>query len=207
MKKSLGILLISILALQSCKKGEEDAFFSFSSRKARLAGDWVVSSYELTRNFGDTTSVSLATDSMLTYSYGDSLESQTKLRWFWTFDKKGNYESNKEEFFGPKAFVNEPDSLVPYTETTIERGTWEFTGGNDEKAKSQLALLLKEVEYARSDQGANVVLYTISDPNKAEIYSLIKLSKDEIKMSYKVVQSFAFFDEEESLDIILVPRN
>ena len=207
MNRLLVILLIGVLALPGCKRGDEDPFFSFSSRKGRLAGEWIVSSYKWSRNFGDTTSIILGTDSMLTYSYVDSLESQTKLRWLWTFDKKGNYESEKEEFFGPKAFVNEPDSQIPYTESTIHRGTWEFMGGNDEPAKSQLALLLKEVEYSRTDQGSNIILYTISAPNKAEVFSLVKLTKDELKMSYKVTQSFSFYDEEERLDMTLVPRN
>jgi hypothetical protein len=206
-KKLIGISLVVVLMLPGCKKGEEDPFFSFSSRKGRLAGEWVVSSYNWSRNFGDTTSIILSTDSMLTYSYGDSLESQTRLRWLWSFDKKGNYESGKEEFFGPKAFVNEPDSQVPYSETTINRGTWEFTGGNGEPAKSQLALLLKEVEYSRSDQGANIILYTISAPREAAVYSLVKLTKDELKLSYNVTRSYSFYDEEEQLDIILVPRN
>ncbi|MBT3963903.1 MAG: hypothetical protein HOE95_07270, partial [Flavobacteriales bacterium] len=56
MKKLIGISLVVVLMLPGCKKGEEDPFFSFSSRKGRLAGEWVVSSYNWSRNFGDTTS-------------------------------------------------------------------------------------------------------------------------------------------------------
>ncbi len=38
------ILSVILFSFQSCKKGENDPFFSFRSRKARLVGEWHLSS-------------------------------------------------------------------------------------------------------------------------------------------------------------------
>ena len=52
MKKNLlkfaVILFVSIIVFSGCKKGEDDPFISFRSRTARLAGNWKLSSMEVT---------------------------------------------------------------------------------------------------------------------------------------------------------------
>lgn len=40
MKKSLWLLLFAGLVFSACKKGEDDPFFSFRTRDARIRGEW-----------------------------------------------------------------------------------------------------------------------------------------------------------------------
>lgn len=49
MKKLILILIAAVIAapfFNSCKKGEEDPFLSFSSRKARLVGEWTIATFD-----------------------------------------------------------------------------------------------------------------------------------------------------------------
>ena len=50
MKKAIVFLFVAVAIIPSCKKGANDPFISFHSRKARVAGEWKVSSYDLAAN-------------------------------------------------------------------------------------------------------------------------------------------------------------
>lgn len=60
MKNFTNIFAVAIIAalamptLNSCKKGEEDPFLSLKTRKARVAGEWTLSTYEITSDMTTT---------------------------------------------------------------------------------------------------------------------------------------------------------
>lgn len=45
--KVVAVVLICIMVMSSCKKGEDDPVFTLASRKARVAGDWKMKSGKL----------------------------------------------------------------------------------------------------------------------------------------------------------------
>jgi hypothetical protein len=49
-KIALFLVLAAMLILPSCKKGDNDPFFSFHSRKARVVGTWKLKSGSITEN-------------------------------------------------------------------------------------------------------------------------------------------------------------
>ncbi|TAL63065.1 MAG: hypothetical protein EPN85_01025 [Bacteroidetes bacterium] len=134
MKTKISILLfaiISTIVFDSClKKGEDDSSISLRSRKARVTGDWKVTSYTYTDSYtslGDiytsdfdmngSTYISTYTDPI-----GTTIDNGA-MTWEWNFKKDGTYKSTSTD-----------DGDV-----STEDGTWNFTTGiGDLKNKSQI---------------------------------------------------------------------
>ena len=86
--KNILILLfafVCLVAIPSCKKGENDPFISFRSRDARITGKWKVVNYELIDNNNGSINTSSLNGSILTetingnstsYSYSQNWEIQ-----------------------------------------------------------------------------------------------------------------------------------
>ena len=52
------VLMTAAIILPGCKKGEDDPFFSFRSRNARIVGEWIINELNYTQNEFETISVS-----------------------------------------------------------------------------------------------------------------------------------------------------
>lgn len=194
MKRFLFLLLVPLMTF-SCQRGEEDPVISLVSRKGRLSGDWTVKSYSaamsgMTVTFDGTN---------VTYIYTDSLELTIPMTWTMSFEREGAFVSTKTEDFPENAETGEQ----AYSQTSVENGVWEFTGGNDAPAKSQLLLLVEEVKVTRTDQGSNINIVSIENPNTGIVYDIIKLSSDEMTLSYETVISDAFGQTTEIMEIKL----
>ncbi len=85
MKKTLPFLLVmlSIIVIPSCKKGEDDPFISFRSRDARITAKWKLVNYENQSNYDGSSTTRVLNGSILTvtnsggsysYSYSEELE-------------------------------------------------------------------------------------------------------------------------------------
>src|SRR5688500_16152298 len=78
---ALAMVALLAPAIESCKKGEEDPSISMRSRKARVAGEWNVSSYDASSTSTQTQSsggVSETTNSTRTDTYdGTKFTSKT----------------------------------------------------------------------------------------------------------------------------------
>lgn len=191
--KKLLILSLVTLGLFSCQKGEDDPFFSLSTRKSRISGNWKVKSFiiktsTLTQTFDGT---------QVTYSFGDSLSVGHNFAWEWTFDRRGAYTSITTEDF-PEDTITK---ALAYTETNTVKGEWEFTGGNNATSKSELLLLPNYTESQRSDQGSNISAVSIEDPINGTVYHIKKLSSDELVLTYDQTVSSAFGQQQESAEI------
>ena len=80
MKKVLTLALgLAIVggSMTSCKKGENDPFMSLKSRKARVAGEWVMSASESTRTTTQTFS-GVSTTTTTTTVYDGTTETRTE---------------------------------------------------------------------------------------------------------------------------------
>jgi hypothetical protein len=131
---------ISLLIFSECKKGPDDPFISLRSRKARVAGDWKLSS-------GTETSSS-------NYSGGSSIHQETETT---TYDGS-SYTTVTDETVGPTSYHDtetgayslkvsfKKDGSFEMEESrdgdaSTSKGTWNFTGKvGDLKNKEQIVL-------------------------------------------------------------------
>jgi len=155
MKKIFSVLLmltLCIVAIQ-CKKGEDDPLISLRSRKARVTGDWSLTSGTMTGgyrtgNLSSTSSVIMTQNAYSgTYTYVNGSWSQTNTqagiyKYSITFNKDGSFTST--EIFD--------------TDIVIVSGTWNFTDGiGDSKKREQIVLFLKS---STGISGSTTLSYT-----------------------------------------------
>jgi|TARA_R110000737_G_scaffold21067_1_gene39440 hypothetical protein len=129
------IAIVGITTISGCKKGENDPFLSLKSRKARITGEWKLSSGTITEtgsNGGLTsTDVTLYTGSTVSSDGNTSTYSEIL-----TIEKDGTFEL---------AIVEDGD---PFT----IRGNWFFSGKNeDADLKKKEAVIFSELEYIYSN--------------------------------------------------------
>ena len=183
MNHRLIIALLFSCLFFGCQKGPEDPFFSLSTRKSRISGEWTVQSLNavspgVVKSFdGSTMEYTIADTAMVSRTYSMQFE----------FERDGNYVVTHSEEFPADTITNEG----AYTLETIESGIWEFTGGNDSPSKSKLVLLMQELKSIRSDQGSNVAVTSFDNPRKGLIYDIVGLSNEELILSYEETRSFA----------------
>ena len=129
MKKTLPFLLVilSLVVIPSCKKGEDDPFISFRSRDARITAKWKLVNYESLSSYNGNTSTQVLNGSIYTstnsggsysYSYSKELEinsdgtykittirdgdiSTSNSVWYWLNDsqKKSSISLNEDGAF------------------------------------------------------------------------------------------------------------
>jgi len=126
-------LMVTFVLFNGCRRGEDDPFISFRSRKARVTGKWKMTSIKRTSNetdnFGSTTVIFTANGSTYTRteqkSNGTNFSKTGIYTYEITFKKDGSYTGQ----------INEDGNIA-----NIE-GKWNFTGGvGDMKDKSQITL-------------------------------------------------------------------
>jgi hypothetical protein len=132
MKKALkitAIILIAIVSLQGCKKGENDPFLSLKSRDARITGTWELQSSETTDK-AQVTSNNTGYIDIVTETYDGTTLTQ---------NDNGNFSSI--------SYTNEITIQKDGTYTTLTTANGdksEFTGYwwwlNSKKNKSRIAL-------------------------------------------------------------------
>jgi hypothetical protein len=191
MKKQIIILpaiIVSVLTFNGCKKGEGDPFFSMHSRKARIIGEWNVSSGEGTRSEINVSGTSTTTKTTSwTYDGTNKSEAVTVDAGTGSIPTNSNskftmtYEFFKEGKF--KTVYTDNNNTIP--SITITEGLWNFTDGiGDAKKKSSIVLRSLSVV---SSSG----MMTTYDGTKAptvvfEIYQL-KNKEVQLQSSYKTV--------------------
>lgn len=155
------LFLLSATTIESCRKGEGDPFISLLSRKARITGEWKVTSgkgkeingsLETNWTYDGTTQVFTGNS-----SYTDTFTQE------YIFEKDGTF----------KWITTTPNSSVAEVQTYT--GTWNFSSGiGKQKNKSQIILTL--LTY---DNGISSTTFTGSDAPTI-IYDLYQLKNKEI---------------------------
>ncbi len=203
-KKLFGtiIILISLLAVDSCRKGEEDPLFSFHSRKDRVAGSWIITNYNKERS----TEYSYPNKKTITQSYQQSfglvnykettsdtggtfvVHSGKMGRSSYFFYKSGKWSSIIEYYlYSPQAVGG-----FYISKTKLENdGTWEFQGKKDGFKNKESLLLKTENEkkyYYTYSTYLGTVVDSIADSTfinyggeKFEVWKLIGLRTNRLK--------------------------
>ncbi len=136
-------------SFQSCKKGENDPGLSFSSRKARVAGEWTVSDMIMNNSFTDDdgdVSTSESTFSGMTETVVNTNEDGDKSTTVYTysermitFEKDGNYseswtrnKTSVEIDYADPSVTDPPITILEdqldggIAESKTKSGTWSF---------------------------------------------------------------------------------
>lgn len=172
-------VLASTVFTTGCRKGENDPFISFRSRKARLTGDWTVETSTVTVN--DTTYVFDGTNLTTTVG-GSETVAPHAAGYTWKFENNGKYESVETNTF-PDGYFGQ--GSLGYTETITTNGTWNFTGGDDDYKKGERLLLLPDkVQITRSNTGSNISATNIEGQTNGMVYDLDQLRNKELDWKY-----------------------
>lgn len=162
---ALAALTIAI-SITSCKKGEEDPGFTILSRKARVTGEWKVSSFEsaserTTTNYfngttarppykttrtishdGTTYSSTYVSPNIVTNLNETSTGTGSVTAHTYTFKKDATWESN---YSYTETVVTPYSNFTQTTKTTFsqtESGVWDFTSGVGKENKSKESILV-----------------------------------------------------------------
>ena len=134
-----------MLATPSCKKGENDPGLSLSSRTARMAGEWDVSSSSSTSGYSyDDVTFSNSTEyngtvstSTSTTTQGSSSSSSSTTRnvseYSYIINKDGTYDMTYNYTYQTTDDNGWTTTVTDHTITSSESGTWSFLG----KAKGE----------------------------------------------------------------------
>jgi hypothetical protein len=170
-------IALVVPVVNSCKKGEEDPFFSIYSRKHRLCHDWKFSHYK---------KILQHNDSIVSYEFdGSSMHKIIGTQSFYSaatmeisYDKSGNYIWEET--------ISNDTSVYSYT----EEGSWYFSGGGDDsdtKYKELLALQKTKVtESLQSGGSITTTNYSGSGNLDAVVYKIIRLANQEIKLESEI---------------------
>jgi hypothetical protein len=190
---SLGALAL-VANLTSCKKGENDPFLSLSSRKARLAGEWTVSSETRSSVNNYTSSVlnpqfqyeTVDVKRVTETNYNGSIYNGTQ-----TTTTK--YSTSTIDL-GPEAYVEtykfEKDGTYEHTIVDVdgqevEKGTWFFLGKNkDLELKKKEAITLTVDSRAITNSNGVTTTYT-STGYDGDVLVIDLLKKKEITFIYE----------------------
>jgi hypothetical protein len=158
MKTSVKFLLAvcAITTMLSCKKGEDDPLFSLRSRKARVTGDWKMTS-------GSSTS---ASDPSKVTTYNGTTATEGKDTYPFTF----KISFKKDGSFSYEVLTDNYHMSC--------KGTWDFTTGIGEyKNKEQLFLTIT----SRSDTYESI---TYSGTGEHETFDIKELRNKKMVLTY-----------------------
>lgn len=162
------------MLFDSCKKGEDDPFFSLRSRKARVVGEWKMTSIKSTGTylFGGILATNEFTANGSNYTetsttLGTTTIDEGTLSYDIEFKKDGTFEIK----------VNQDDDPETYN------GVWNFTGGVGElKNKSQITMFEKSSSDSNGSNGTTGHYFD-------ETFDLKELRQKKMVLYYKTESS------------------
>lgn len=199
MKNLLSILfLIALLAFTSCKKGDNDPFFSFYTRQARMHGDWTLAQFE----YEERTSNPDGDYTEVTEDYEDGVITKISVQYFdqngtsvidssWIYVEHVKYNFNKNGTWTKELTTVERlgncneigggeiscDTLVT-TITLIESGDWSFMGEVPDEFKNKERIIMNVLSQSTSSQQVSKI--TMITPSDTMYYQTVGDKVDEI---------------------------
>jgi hypothetical protein len=184
MKKTILMFVAAglMFAIPSCKKGENDPFLSFSSRKARVAGEWKLSAYDYSDRTDDAndnsfeTVESTFTDGQIVtittqtddggYATAESAAMQVD-NFNYVFNKDGSWTSEinmTQVTEGTSTFLGVTTTTITTT-TLLTRasGNWSFVGKVKDSYKNKERMLLNTLEEWESTKSSDYKTYDNGD--------------------------------------------
>jgi len=199
MKKIFILGLATVIAagtMQSCKKGENDPFFSLRSRKARIAGEW-----KLTSSKSSTVQDANGTHTTIATTYANGTETSTH-----TSTTGGNSITTTTTDNYTLGFEIKKDGTYKETytsngETSVVEGTWIFLKRSKEnELKNKEAILLTQTSstYAGST--------TTTTGLDGQVYVIDQLKNKEMIWKTEFGQSDATGSETDSYEFVFTQK-
>ncbi|MFZ5554701.1 MAG: hypothetical protein ACOZCO_16415 [Bacteroidota bacterium] len=183
MKKVFILFLLAILALPSCRKAENDPFFSIHSRKSRLTGKWKVTGGYLEQTEQTGTSTNLYYKVNL-YENSAGVYASISNAWEYGYGNATMHYEEKFEFERDGSFTH---YLRFDDDTWDENGQWNFTDGVGRDRKNKSEVLLMYNSSVTSFYGEE----TWDGEVNSVIYDLLELRNDRITIEVK----FKYYDQ------------
>ena len=168
----LFIIIIVVFTMSSCKKGEDDPFISFRSRKARITGEWnLKSGIIVIKDHGLEETATYDG----TYQYTPSYTHIYKEKWI--LNRNGTFQLNIDKL---------------YENTTLE-GSWSFGNKDKEFELKNKESVIFRVTYSNvisaTTGGSHSETYT---GTSCPVYSYIILQLKNKIMTIKIEESTTF---------------
>lgn len=168
------VIAASLIVAFACQKGENDPFFSLSTRKGRITGNWKVKKAEIIKE----DSVFIIENDQMFLTVGNEEFPPIGLFWTAQIERNGNYNINQRLEY-PRNW--DGSGTLDYTVSKEELGLWNFTGGADStKSKSQILLLPRIQSTQLSFLGSNIDAKNTLGQNIGRIYNLDELRNSEM---------------------------
>lgn len=195
MKKLITFLILTGIVL-GCKKGENDPPFSLLTRSSRLTGTWSLQEATIIKE--DTTTT--YDNNALITSYEGFTSDELPSSIVFTFEANGNYSIEKEYQY--------PDDYngnggIAFVWNYLERGVWNFAGGDENApSKSKLLLLPEYFEESTSVGGANIDAFEIESPNEGYLFDIDELRNQRLVLKFKTIKNFETGSKTEDVTLI-----
>jgi hypothetical protein len=173
-KIAVAALVIASFGFEGCKKGANDPFLSFSSRKSRMAGEWKVSAGSGTDVQGSSTST-WTYDGAVWKTTSGSTTTSTNRTITMNFEKDGTYKTVTTT------------TGTGYSNVITETGTWNFTGkvGEDKNKDHVVMRTLSSVDVTTIGSSTSTSTDTFTgDSAPSNIMYIDQLKGKEIIMTY-----------------------
>ena len=176
--KNLSLIILSALLIftaGSCRKGDDDPFFSFISRQNRAEGTWILkqgnSEASISQN-GTTSSAAyiMTEDSITTTMQGQTFTQQYTE--YIEFIEDGTYSLSTSQEYGPG-----------YSAQSVITGTWEFMEKSDGYKNKERIELIPDTQIQTI--GPNSTELDLSVYNYNYVLYISRLSKDELELDFE----------------------
>lgn len=194
MKKTMFALLggALLLATPACKKGANDPALSLKSRKARLAGEYVISKIDRTTNSSSINAGTTYT-STTTFVYdGGAAATETNIDnsgatttttlpislYEMTINKDGTWEIKKNYQDEYSYTVLTIETTVTTDHITVEKGTWAFLGKTKNSYKNKERVQFASTAYTDTWTQTTVQLNTVTNSSSTSTVNGVNSSTD-----------------------------
>lgn len=203
----LTFIALLVLGAVACKKGEEDPAFSLLSRKARLSGEWKLSSLEASgsstwNGTEASTSTSTATETSLknvtTYSFRTTTSNWTIKEYSITINKDGTWSKTINADINRIVEEELATTTADFSMNSVSSGTWSFVGKVKGEYKNKERLLMNttmsETTYGETTSITEYDGFTVTETVPAQTskqsfisgtnsttYDLVMLKSSEMK--------------------------
>jgi hypothetical protein len=193
----------------SCKKGDGDPFLSLRSRKARLTGDWKVSSLKSTYKYNNKTFETTFDGSYkkVVFTVKDTIVNGSASSFIETMNYYGeimvDYYKNGSYIY-TETFQ---DAGTGNAVTKDYKGNWYFMGSNSQnKYKNKELLAMQVTEYNYNTYIDDDFSTIFQGTNTLDVYEIYQLKNSEIILKVNTIETINFVKYTSEMEYTLVPR-
>jgi hypothetical protein len=207
----LVILFFAFLSvnIESCKKGDGDPFLSLLSRKARLTGDWKVSTLTSTFKYNNKTYLTTfnGLNKKVVFTVKDTLIDGSTTDYITTQEYNGEIkiDYNKDgSYYYTETFQ---DVATGNAITQEFNGDWYFMSGNSQneyKNKELLAMQVTDYNFNSYIDDDYSTIY--QGTNTLDVYEIYQLKNKEIILKVNTTETIDFIKYTTEMEYTLVPR-